>query len=109
MTDHAEQSNKLDFSSVRWGSVEPAATPRGYVDVPRPRKGLAEATTAHLPAPDGNSCRQELRPAVPISVLTPSGDSVRTASSRISPRNSAVLNSAAISLALRRPLGRSQR
>lgn len=40
---------------------------------------------------------------------TPSGDSTRIFSSRISPRSSAVLNSAAISLALRRPLGRSQR
>jgi len=39
----------------------------------------------------------------------PSGASVRIDSSRISPRSSAVLNSAAISLALRRPLGRSQR
>ena len=52
---------------------------------------------------------QERRAAVPISVPTPSGDSTRTASSRIRPRSSAVLNSAAISLALRRPLGRSHR
>ena len=39
----------------------------------------------------------------------PSGAVVRIASSRIKPRSSAVLNSAAISLAERRPLGRSQR
>ena len=40
---------------------------------------------------------------------TPSGESARTASSRIRPRSSAVLNSMAISCAVRLPCGRSQR
>ena len=39
----------------------------------------------------------------------PSGDFTRVFASRISPRNNAVLNSAAISWAVRRPSGRSQR
>ena len=39
----------------------------------------------------------------------PSGDSTRTVSSRIRPRSSAVLNSTAISCAVRLPCGRSQR
>ncbi len=39
----------------------------------------------------------------------PSGDWLRMDSSRMSPRSKAVLNSAAISLAVRRPCGRSQR
>ena len=43
------------------------------------------------------------------STSMPNGDSVRTDSSRIRPRSSAVLNSTAISCAVRLPCGRSQR
>ena len=102
---------------TKWGTRDGHELPewisplrlRRHVHVPRPCEGAAEATTSRLSTTDRSPVHRELRPAVPISVLTPSGDSTRTASSRISPRSSAVLNSAAISLALRRPLGRSQR
>ena len=47
--------------------------------------------------------------SVSASTVTPSGELCRTASSRIRPRSSAVLNSTAISWAVRRPCGRSHR
>ncbi len=83
------------------GAASAAADPADVLD--------AAANDAVAANPDDRPRHLERRPDRPISVLTPSGDSLRTDSSRIRPRSSAVLNSAAISWALRRPLGRSQR
>jgi hypothetical protein len=81
------------------------------------------AAAAAVPAAVPDAGRQ-IRRVEPIRVLsylagaaspgsaptsTPSGDSARIASSLMRPRSSAVLNSTAISCAVRRPCGRSQR
>ncbi len=62
----------------------------------------ADASTSTVLLTNGITAR-------PAATSRPSGESVRTASSRISPRSSAVLNSTAISCAVRLPCGRSQR
>ncbi len=97
------------------GGVQLGLFPAGQVHA---RAGLQQSARDHQPdaatatGDDGDLAveAKQVCHGATISVLTvPSGDSTRVASSRIRPRSSAVLNSAAISLALRRPLGRSQR
>ena len=89
--------------------------------IARLREDPAEAAAHGVPDAARDTGAPRLRPAVPVSRTSyccdwavfstsmPSGDSARTASSRIKPRSSAVLNSTAISWAVRRPCGRSQR
>lgn len=83
-----------------------------YANIPTPRRAFDHRPVTGLSRFSG-ALGSVFRP-IPLlgimpSAYVPSGDIRRIVSSRISPRSSAVLNSAAISLAVRRPLGRSQR
>ena len=100
--------SRLVSSSTRSHSYSRKSRSRleSRVDFTRPSSPMVavERRSVRFTWPDAESGSPGSAPT-----STPSGESARTASSRIRPRSSAVLNSIAISCAVRLPCGRSQR